>query len=175
LLLFSWMQSYKTSPGAPIPVNKGSQVSSLSSPLTSSVAGFGLRATKNGTPSTTDEELVRQTALSFFPNQQHEHLICSIDNASSSAAGCESAFISVTPIAGKNDGLGFEAEVPAASASAAPCAGSTAAVALPADIAFPSVTLLRRSQQNASMLDTARFFVVTITVIPKHTYNGGHD
>ena len=180
---------------------------SLLTPLASRVAGFGFRATMNNgeeyaQSTTTDEDLVRQTALTFFPSQQHEHLILSIDsatwrgtNASSSAAEEEPAVI-VTPSAGENDMLGFKADVPAASASATPCAESTAVVALPSSIAFPSVPATTEQPAAAAMLsiptsarptaaatallyvpatakhtnavtpDTARFFVVTITVIP---------
>ncbi len=77
---------HHSSSGAPIPVKKGSQMPSLLSPLASSLAGFGFRAIINNgeqyTPSTTtDEDLVRQTALTFFPSHQHEHLIRSVDSA----------------------------------------------------------------------------------------------
>ena len=143
------MQSHRTIPGAPIPVKKGSQMPSLLSPLASRVAGIGFRATINNgeqytQSTTTDEDLVRQTALTFFPSQQHEHLIRSIDsetwrgtNHHASSSAVEREPVIVTPSAGENDGLGFEADVPAASASATPCAAST--VALPFAIAFHSV------------------------------------
>ena len=99
------MQSHRTIPGAPIPVKKGSQMPSLLGPLASRVAGFGFRATINNgeqytQSTTTDEDLIRETALTFFPSQQHEHLIRSIDSetwrgtdASSSAAEGEPAVI----------------------------------------------------------------------------------
>ena len=89
---------------------------SLLSPLASRVAGLGFRATINNgeqytQSTTTDEDLVRQTARTFFPSQQHEHLIRSIDsatwrgtNASTSAAEGEPAVI-VTPSAGEKMGL----------------------------------------------------------------------
>ena len=147
------MQSYQTIPGAPIPAENGRQGYSFSIPPTAAVFGPGLRATeKTGeqhTLSTADEALARQAALSFFSSRHHENLTRCIEKAtgrgtiaSSSAADGGPVVITVTPGSGENDGLGFGANVPATSTSAAPCAGAAgpaAAIALSTAIEFPFV------------------------------------
>ena len=142
------MQFHRNIPGAPLPKIKGSQVPFL--PSSSSFAGCALQATKNaGECSTLNEALVPQIALAFFPSHQHEHLFRSIDKDSATKRGTHSSspaadgeFAILTPRSGSVDTAGLQIEanhVSVASSSAAPCAGPTTTVALPAAVVFPDV------------------------------------